>query len=357
VRSGTYVPLAAPSALVAAALTLATAACSRPEPTPTDAARPSPPVVATDDVQAAPVSPHDSGPGAAADADSRDGRSAVAEGSQGNALADDLAARVRDAKAKWGPNTRTRVVGDDYLLVEASPKSAFFDQVAALLGRALPPLFDGRFGGHPDGAVTVLLFTSHATYTTFVRARFGPLANDTDLGMYSPRTREIAADGSGGAAFAPTLTHEAVHPILDADFHDAPLWFDEGVASLFEAPVFSKDGGIHGEPRNWRHARLLRALASPHERKEVSLDALFSLGDLDFKAWSPERGVDGDKNLLHCAMARAFVAWLDAQDKLWPFYHAWRDGFASDPSGKKAFERAMGKSVAEANAAWLSWAK
>jgi hypothetical protein len=357
VKSSAYTLLGAPLAVAIALLTMTAPACSRPAPAPTDAACPLPPVIATDDAQTIPAAPHDASLRGVANADSRDGTSAVADGSQSDALADDLAARVRDAKAKWGPNTRTRVVGEDYLLVEASPKSGFFDQVAALLGRSLPPLFEGRFSRRPQGAVTVLLFTSHAAYATFVRGRFGPLANDTDFGMYSPRTREIAADGSGGAAFAPTLTHEVVHPILDADFRDAPLWFDEGVASLFEAPVFATDGGIHGEPRNWRHARLLRALASPHERQQVSLEALFSMGDLDFKAWSPDGGVDGGRNLLHCAMARALVAWLDAQDKLWPFYHAWRDGFASDPSGKKAFERVMGKSVAEANAAWLAWAR
>ena len=39
--------------------------------------------------------------------------------------------------------------------------------------------------------------------------------------------------------------------------------------------------------------------------------------------------------------------WMDGQSKLWPFYHAWRDGFSSDPTGERAFATTMGKTPAE----------
>jgi hypothetical protein len=51
--------------------------------------------------------------------------------------------------------------------------------------------------------------------------------------------------------------------ILDTDLTFAPLWLAEGLASLYEAPVFTADGGIRGEPKNRRQDRMLARLASP----------------------------------------------------------------------------------------------
>jgi len=36
-----------------------------------------------------------------------------------------------------------------------------------------------------------------------------------------------------------TLTHELIHPIVETDFPRAPTWINEGIASLFEAPMIS----------------------------------------------------------------------------------------------------------------------
>jgi hypothetical protein len=52
-----------------------------------------------------------------------------------------------------------------------------------------------------------------------------------------------------------TLTHEIVHPMLEADFPGAPEWLEEGIASPFEAPVLAarRDRGrsrwVTGESR------------------------------------------------------------------------------------------------------------
>jgi hypothetical protein len=114
---------------------------------------------------------------------------------------------------------------------------------------------------------------------------------------------------SGGASYLPTLTHEVVHSLMQTDFPGAPLWINEAIASLFEAPVFSKDGGIHGVRRNWRHDQLRDALADARTRDKVRMDALFRMNGIEFRAISDDReSVDKERNLLHCAVARAFAA-------------------------------------------------
>jgi len=269
-------------------------------------------------------------------------------------LADDLAARTAAARSVFGPHARTRVVGDVYLLAGPPALGGLFDQTAALVERALRPLFRGRFSRRPDAAITVLLFASKRSYDDYVALHYGPLGANK-YGVYHPATREIVADESEGPELVPTVTHEIVHPIIEADFPHAPLWFNEAVASVFEAPEFPPDGGIRGTKRNWRHPQLTATLRSKSGREKVHLGALFGMGGVKFLAWSPDAGVDLGENLLHCAMARAFAVWLDEQGKLWPFYQAWRDGFAADPTGRKAFLSVMGVTPEAADAAWLAW--
>jgi hypothetical protein len=269
----------------------------------------------------------------------------------------DLAARTRAARDRFGANVRTRVVEGLFLFVEVGPSSPLFDEAAQLVARALPPLLDGRFGKRPDAPITVLFFTSKPAFVAFTDAEYGTRA-DGNLGLYDPATRSIATDASGGRNFLTTLTHEMVHPLLQAEFPDVPFWFGEAIASVFEAPVFTADGGIHGARWSRRQARLVQALASPRERDLVRIDSFFGMDDRDFAGFSrATMSIDTSRQQLHYALARSFAVWLDAKGQLWPFYHAWRDSFASDPTGEKAFTAVTGMSPTAADAAWLAWAK
>ena len=63
----------------------------------------------------------------------------------------------------------------------------------------------------------------------------------------------------------------------------------------------------------------------------------------------------GKDELLHYAMARYACQWLDERDKLWAFYHAFRDGIADDPTGEEAFTAVVGKAPKDANEQWVTW--
>ncbi len=274
-------------------------------------------------------------------------------------LAADVAVRARKAHERFGASARVRTVDGTFVVVEAGRRSPLFDQAVTLLERTVAALFRDRFTRHPTAGVTVVLFTSGLEYDAFCEEHYGASAK-SNYGLYRRSSRDIVADASGGAAFLPTLSHEVVHPIVEEDFPGAPIWIDEGIASLFEAPFFTKDGGIHGVARNWRHARLQAAFASKTERDATRLDVLFGMSIRDFLGIPPEghaRDADESVRNLHYAMARSVAAWLDEQGKLWAFYRAWRDGAADDPTGEKAFERVMGATPAAMNAAWVKWAR
>ncbi len=204
-------------------------------------------------------------------------------------------------------------------------------------------LYAGRFTTRAERPIAVYLFASAAPYERFCKERLREECI-SPYGFYRPDARTIVMNAGPGIG---TLTHEIIHPLVEADFPGAPVWIDEGIASLFEAPLLPRPGEIHGA-KNWRLPRLRAALLSRKERDSTRLDALFGMTDDVF------RGQDED---LHYAMARYACKWLDDRGKLWDFYRAWRGNLATDPSGDKAFGRALGMSPAEANEAWTAWVK
>ncbi len=258
----------------------------------------------------------------------------------------DVRRRLADAARELGPRTLTHVEAGRFVLA-AGREGTPFDAAVKLVHATLEALANGRIAGLPAQAVTVFVLPSRAAFDVFCRGRFDGGGCPSKYGVYLKEPREIFADASNGAR---TLAHEVTHPLLEADFPEAPLWLQEGIASLYEAPELSHDDAgaeIHGV-KNWRLPRLLAAFASPEERRDARLDALFGMTDEAFRA--------GDEEL-HYAMARYACQWLDHDGRLWPFYHAWRDGAAGDPTGERAFVKVVGKAPRETNDDWVAWVR
>lgn len=229
------------------------------------------------------------------------------------------------------------------MLVGASDwRGPAFRESVALVDRAMNAFLNGRFGTKPERAITVYLFGKGASYESFCKQTYGAPCI-AHYGFYEPGKRYMVMNAGLGLG---TLTHELVHPLVEADFPRAPTWLNEGIASVFEGPVLPKPGEIHGV-KNWRHPRVLRALHM-REKAMPTLEGLFAMSDETFR---------GDDEDLHYAMARYVCLWLDAKSQLWPFYQRWRDDVANDPTGEKAFAAVTGQTTAQANAAWVTWVR
>lgn len=249
-------------------------------------------------------------------------------------LATDQQQRIDLAKRELGARTKIKIVEQVFVVVGDTNGTV-------LMESALAAYFNGRFARRPDAAISVYLFASSERYSAYCRDHLGgPCASI--YGFYRPDLRRIVMNAGLGLG---TLTHELVHPIIDTDFPRAPTWINEGIASLYEAPVFPRPGEIHGR-KNWRYPRLLTALANPEEKTQVSVEHLFSLDDGEFR---------GAQEALNYALARYVCQWLDEQRQLWPFYHAWRDDFANDPTGARAFTTATGLTPMDATPKFLRW--
>jgi len=154
---------------------------------------------------------------------------------------------VTAAASALGTKTVTHVDIDAFVLVDADHGS-HFPRAVDLARQAVAAFFNGRFDRHPTRAVTVYVFSSQDAFQRFCTARtHGPCP--TTFGEYGRVSREIVMHATPGAE---TLTHEMVHPIVQVDFPRAPAWLDEGIAALYENPVFSCGKGFVTGIGNWR---------------------------------------------------------------------------------------------------------
>jgi hypothetical protein len=262
----------------------------------------------------------------------------------------DRARIVAQAKEELGPGTNTVTVDDVFVLIGAPGwNRSSLKTSQDLVRNSVMAYLNGRFDRGPTRAIAVYLFASAGPYRSYCKtwlhedciSPFGFYLAPTTDGHPEGRMIMNAGPGLG------TLTHELVHPFVEADFPGAPIWLNEGIASLYEAPVIVARGEIRGV-KNWRHPRLLRALASTNEREGAAFDRLFGMSDETFR--------NGDEDL-HYAMARYACQWLDERKLLWPFYRRFRDTADKDPTGAHAFAEVTGGAPAEASAAWSKWVR
>jgi hypothetical protein len=255
-------------------------------------------------------------------------------------LAADLARLEKEARKDLGEKVTVTRMRQTYLLVGSR---ATVQSSVDFVDNVLDAFYNGRFDRTVDQALPVYLFGDPGSYEAYCKKQYGAGCISI-YGFFSYADHRLVMNVGLGIG---TLSHELVHPIVAVDFPAAPTWINEGIASLFEAPVMPKKGVIHGV-RNWRLPRLKTGLSSAKEHAHVTLPVLFSLSDAAFR---------DDQEDLHYAMARYFCQWLDGKNQLWPFYRAWRDSKGLDESGEKSFKQVTGQSVAEAQEEWIKWVR
>lgn len=251
----------------------------------------------------------------------------------------DRQARMRAASLDLGAHAHAVMVTPPFVLAGAT--RAATQGAAPFIEAVLGAYRNQRFDTAPTRAISIYVFPSAAQYHAYCRRQYGGDECMSRFGFYLPDERKIIMQGGPGG----TLSHELAHPFYEADFPEGPTWLNEGIAALFEQPILHPKGEIHGG-KNWRLPRLVQAMRASKERDYARLPTLFGMSDDTFR---------GDRESLHYAMARYTCQWLDEHGWLWPFYRAYRDGIATDPTGALAFAKVVGQSPADADVTWRRW--
>ncbi len=160
-------------------------------------------------------------------------------------------------------------------------------------------------------------------------------------GYYEYRPRRLTSIDYGR-----TLLHEFTHALHHADLAGAnqvhPIWVKEGLATLFEHCWITNNGLI---PRvDTRLITLQRAL---RKDKLIQLDDLMKMGP---KSFCKEEHI-----AVAYAQSRYLMYWLYERELLDDFYKRLKEGFAGDPSGRKALMGATRLRVFQIEPQWREW--
>ncbi len=201
---------------------------------------------------------------------------------------------------------------------------------------AVERLKQDYFKRDPQEIIDIWLFRDRQSYTNYAHLLF----NDTPtspFGYYSEAHHALIMNIATGGG---TLVHEIVHPLMRANFPNCPPWFNEGLASLYEASA-EKDGRIQGLI-NWRFKGLEKAIK---ERRTITFEKLTSMTESEFYG--------GNGYGQHYAQARYLCYYLQEKGLLVKFYHQFLAKAQEDPTGIETLKKVVGeKDLAEFKRKW-----
>jgi hypothetical protein len=248
--------------------------------------------------------------------------------------ADDLSARAADLIKRLAGKGYTVVVEAPFVVVGDDAPATVRHQAAGFLRWTVGLLEKDFFPKRPDKLIEVWLFKNEKTYRAGAKAQFGD-DPDTPYGYYSPAHVAMIMNMGPGAG---TLSHELVHPYVEANFPDAPSWFNEGLASLYERPT-EVHGHIQGLP-NWR---------LPNLKKEIKDGTLPSLKTLMTTTHDGFYSTSYDGY----AYARYLMEYLQDKGQLHAFYERFNGD--KDTTGQAALAAIVGEELTTFEPKWRAW--
>ncbi len=196
---------------------------------------------------------------------------------------------------------------------------------------AVDKLKQDYFKSDPTEIIDIWLFRDRESYTNNAHVLFDDTPS-SPFGYYSEAHQALIMNIATGGG---TLVHEIVHPFMRANFPHCPSWFNEGLASLYEASA-EKNGHIRGMV-NWRYKGLEKAIK---EGRTIPFEKLTSMTAGEFYG--------GNGYMEHYAQARYLCFYLQEKELLVKFYHQFIAAADQDPTGYETLKRVVGEKDMEA---------
>ncbi|MBN2528378.1 MAG: C39 family peptidase [Deltaproteobacteria bacterium] len=202
-----------------------------------------------------------------------------------------------------------------FVLVSDCPAEEVMDYSGRIVNQVVALLKKDFFLNDPEQIIDIWLLRDSESYRFHSIQQFG-IDPQTPYGFYSPAHHSLVLDISTGGG---TLVHEMVHPFIAANFRECPVWFNEGLASLYERPS-QVNGHLVGMP-NWRLNGLQNAIL---RGDTIALDRLLTISESTFY---------DDPSGIPYAQAKYIAYYLQQHGVLVDYYHAFYENRDSDPFG------------------------
>jgi hypothetical protein len=249
--------------------------------------------------------------------------------------ADELETRAKELRKKLDGEGFTVLVEAPFVVIGDEAPATVRHHATGIMRWCILLIEADYFPKRPNKLIEVWLFKNERNFKRGAKKFFNDEPN-TPYGYYSPDRDALVMNIGPGAG---TLTHELVHPYMEANFPNVPSWFNEGLASLYEAPTEIK-GHIAGR-KNWR---------LPNLKKEIRANTLPKLETL----LASSRNGFYDANYDSYAYARYLLMYLQEQGKLRDFYAKFHAD-TKDVTGQAALEAIIGESLEAFEPTWRKW--
>ena len=216
-----------------------------------------------------------------------------------------------------------------FVVIGDEPPETVRKRASQTVKWAVDLLKQDYFQRDPQEIVDIWLFSDRESYTNHARQLFNDTPT-TPFGYYSAEHHALVMNIATGGG---TLVHEIVHPFMRANFPACPAWFNEGLASLYEASS-EKNGHIHGLI-NWRFKGLEQAIQGG---KTISFQQLTSTTDAEFYGAGT-----GASYSQYYAQARYLCYYLQERGLLVKYYHEFVANAKRDPTGYATLQRVLGE--------------
>ncbi len=261
----------------------------------------------------------------------------AASGSSAEAApsSDDLKAHAKKLEARLAGQGYTVLVEAPFVVIGDEPAARVRSR-AGFVRWVIRLIEQDFFAKQPDKLIEIWLFKNERTYRKGAKKFFDDEPN-TPYGYYSSTDNALVMNIGPGAG---TLSHELVHPYIEANFPDSPSWFNEGLASLYEQPR-EREGHMWGTT-NWRLPGLQNMIRA---RSLPTLSALMSTTSEGFY----------DAEYDSYAYARFLVQYLQDHGKLREFYKQFVAD-EKDRTGQRALSAVLAEDLASFQAKFEKWA-
>ena len=181
------------------------------------------------------------------------------------------------------------------------------------------------FKNNPKNITDIWILKDRDSYIKFNHAFLNSTGRDEVAGYYMKDKDALVLDITTGIG---TIIHEMVHAFMDNNFPDAPVWFEEGLASLYEGTIVDEKG-LRGD-LNWR---------LPWLKENLRADKLGS-----FKALSDanvSEFYDDNRVAINYAQSRYFFYYLQDKGLLLEFYKTALENIKDDPTCYKSLQKVL----------------
>jgi hypothetical protein len=243
---------------------------------------------------------------------------------------------VEQLRQRFGSRYLFRVDEPRKLIVAAwvDPKSLdhLMEQLQIQLASQEEQIFS-----HPPGDFIRVVIVS--------RVDFSKLEHRPGVhGSYDDATRSLMVSQIG-----PELRHEFTHALHAADQHaldqEHPVWLSEGLATMYERPVFEAAGEGKWKMLPADTPRLANVQAAARHGSLIPIDKLVKL---DRKAFSARAD-------LAYGESACLLLYLHEHQLLKKFYDAYTAGYEQDPTGLSQLEAVTGVTHETLQEQWVQW--